>query len=45
MCKPSLPLMCKPLTGMRVCDTLNIHQSESLVRWVAQISGIEKDLG
>jgi transposase len=28
-----------------VCDNLNIHQSESLVRWVAQISGIEKDLG
>jgi transposase len=28
-----------------VCDNLNIHQSESLVRWVAQISGMEKDLG
>ncbi len=28
-----------------VCDNLNIHQSASLVRWVAQISGIEKDLG
>ena len=28
-----------------VCDHLNIHQSESLVCWVAQISGIEKDLG
>ncbi len=29
-----------------VCDNLNnIHQSETLVRWVAQISGIEKDLG
>jgi hypothetical protein len=28
-----------------VCDNLNIHQSESLVRFVAQISGIEKDLG
>jgi putative transposase len=28
-----------------VCDNLNIHQSEALVRWVAQISGIEKDLG
>ena len=28
-----------------VCDNLNIHQSESLVRWVAQISGIEQDLG
>lgn len=28
-----------------VCDNLNIHQSESLVRWLAQISGIEKDLG
>jgi DDE superfamily endonuclease len=28
-----------------VCDNLNIHQSEALVRWVAEISGIEKDLG
>jgi hypothetical protein len=28
-----------------VCDNLTIHQSESLVRWVAQISDIEKDLG
>jgi DDE superfamily endonuclease len=28
-----------------VCDNLNIHQSESLVRFVAQISGIEQDLG
>jgi hypothetical protein len=28
-----------------VCDNLNIHQSESLVRFVAQLSGIEKDLG
>ena len=28
-----------------VCDNLNIHQSESLVRWVAQISGIEQELG
>lgn len=28
-----------------VCDNLNIHQSESLVRWVAEISGIAKDLG
>ncbi len=28
-----------------VCDNLNIHQSQSLVRWVAQISDIEKDLG
>lgn len=26
-----------------VCDNLNIHQSESLVRFVAQISGIEQD--
>jgi transposase len=25
-----------------VCDNLNIHQSESLVRWVAQLSGIEE---
>jgi putative transposase len=28
-----------------VCDNLNTHQSESLVRWGAQISGIELDLG
>jgi putative transposase len=28
-----------------VCDNLNIHQSESLVRWVAERSGIEEDLG
>nr|WP_244422573.1 transposase [Ktedonobacter racemifer] len=28
-----------------VCDNLNIHQSESLVRWIAEISGIEQDLG
>jgi hypothetical protein len=28
-----------------VCDQLNIHQSESLVRWVAEISGSEVDLG
>ncbi|HET8843746.1 MAG TPA: transposase [Ktedonobacteraceae bacterium] len=28
-----------------VCDQLNIHQSEALVRWVAEISGIEEDLG
>jgi DDE superfamily endonuclease len=28
-----------------VCDNLNIHQSESLVRWVAPLSGIQEDLG
>jgi transposase len=28
-----------------VCDQLNTHQSESLVRWVAGRSGIEGDLG
>lgn len=28
-----------------VCDQLNTHQSESLVRWVAGLSGIEEDLG
>ncbi len=28
-----------------VCDNLNIHQSEALVRWVAQLSGIQEDLG
>ena len=35
----------QPLAGTRVCDNLNIHQSESLVRFVAQVSGIEQDLG
>ncbi|GHP01142.1 hypothetical protein KSF_111890 [Reticulibacter mediterranei] len=28
-----------------VCDQLNTHQSESLVRWVADLSGITRDLG
>ena len=28
-----------------VCDRLNIHQSEALVRWVAQCSGLEEDVG
>lgn len=28
-----------------VCDNLNIHQSEALVRWVAQQSGIVEELG
>jgi transposase len=28
-----------------VCDRLNTHQSESLVRWVVGLSGIEADLG
>lgn len=28
-----------------VMDCLNIHQSESLVRWVAQLEGLEIDLG
>jgi transposase len=28
-----------------VGDNLNIHQSEALVRWVAQISGIQQELG
>ena len=28
-----------------VCDNLNTDQSEALVRWVAQFSGIEADLG
>jgi hypothetical protein len=28
-----------------VCDQLNTHQSESLVRWVAEVSGLEEDLG
>jgi hypothetical protein len=28
-----------------VCDNLNIHQSEALVRWVAEYSGLEEELG
>ena len=28
-----------------VCDQLNTHQSASLVRWVADLSGMEADLG
>jgi transposase len=28
-----------------VCDGLNIHQSEALVRFVAELSGIQQDLG
>lgn len=28
-----------------VCDNLNTHQSEALVRWVAGLCGIEEDLG
>jgi hypothetical protein len=28
-----------------VCDQLNTHQSESLVRWLASLSGLEEDLG
>jgi hypothetical protein len=28
-----------------VCDQLNTHQSESLVRWVAELSGVQEDLG
>jgi transposase len=28
-----------------VCDQLNTHQSESLVRWVAELSGLPEDLG
>jgi DDE superfamily endonuclease len=28
-----------------VCDNLNIHQSEVLVRFVAELSGLEDDLG
>ena len=28
-----------------VCDQLNTHQSQSLVRWVADQSGIQEDLG
>ena len=35
----------KALRWHIVCDNLNIHQSESLVRWVAQLSGIQEDLG
>lgn len=28
-----------------VCDQLNTHQSESLVRWVAELSNVEEGLG
>ncbi len=28
-----------------VCDRLNTHQSESLVSWVAELSGLAEDLG
>jgi DDE superfamily endonuclease len=28
-----------------VCDQLNTHQSESLVRWVADLGGVQEDLG
>ena len=28
-----------------VCDRLNTHQSESLVRWVAELSGLKEELG
>ena len=28
-----------------VCDQLNIHQSASMVRWVAALSGVQEDLG
>jgi hypothetical protein len=28
-----------------VCDRLNTHQSASLVRWVAELSGLDEDLG
>jgi putative transposase len=28
-----------------VCDQLNVHQSESLLRWVAELSGIQENLG
>jgi len=28
-----------------VCDNVHTHQSESLVRWVAECSGITEDLG
>jgi transposase len=28
-----------------ITDQLNIHQSESLVRWVAEVCGISEDLG
>jgi DDE superfamily endonuclease len=35
----------KALRWHVVCDHLTIHQSEALVRWVAQLSGIQQDLG
>jgi hypothetical protein len=44
MCKRLLPLT-KAMRWHFVCDNLNTHQSESLVRWVAQLSGSDEDLG
>jgi hypothetical protein len=29
----------------RVCDRVKTHQSESLVRWVAERSGVTEDVG
>jgi hypothetical protein len=34
----------KAIRRHMVCDCLNTHKSESLVRWVADLSGIEEDL-
>ena len=35
----------KAIRWHMVCDQLNTHQSESLVRWVADLSGVQEDLG
>jgi putative transposase len=35
----------KALRWHFVCDQLHTHQSESLVRWVADLSGVQEELG
>jgi transposase len=45
MCKLSSLQIQKSRGFHIVCDNLNIHQSEALVRWVAQISDVQQDLG
>jgi transposase len=41
MCRRSWPRIQRHI----VCDQLNTHQSESLVRWVADLSGGQVELG
>lgn len=40
-----LLLLQKQPNGTLIMDCLNIHQSESLVHYVAQVEGLEIDLG